>query len=101
MSRPDSNTGLDQALLDRAYGQFDGPDVSAMRKSFELVITKLIEDGEYDPVPGIAKSLVDKFLRALGDKGFEMLQNPVECKSLINGLVEGLMEDDAIASNER
>jgi len=94
MSTPDSNTGLDQNLLDCAYDELNGTDVLAMRRSFELIITKLIEDKGYDPIPMIAKLLVTRLFTALSEKGVEVLDDPVECKEVINGLIKNLVGDD-------
>ena len=94
MGTPDSKTGLDQKLLDRAYDELDGTDVEAMWKSFQLIITELMKDKEYNPIPTITKLLVNRLLMALGEKGFEVLYDPVECKEVINGLIRNLVEDD-------
>jgi hypothetical protein len=94
MNTPDSNTGLDRELLDCAYDELNGTDVLAMRRSFKLIITELIEDKGYDPIPMIAKLLVTRLFTALSEKGVEMLDDPVECKEVIDGLIKNLVGDD-------
>ena len=94
MSVLDSNTGLDQDLLDSAYDELNGPDVLAMRRAFTLIITVLIKEEGYDPIPMIAKLLVTRLFTALSEKGVEVLDDSVVCKEVIRGLIKNLVGDD-------